>query len=197
MKKNILFLTLGILIGCLIMPLAINADSPIRLVVNGNNISCDQPPVIMNGRILVPVRAVSDALGCEISWDQPTRTVTVSQKNIVSSPVKTDPVQLEKDNPKPSNNTQTSTVNNKTTVQKTTYNGMEAIIKNGITYVRLHDYINKIQEGELNSPNVCTFNQQTKLTTIYYNGEKIEIPFVDENAQIIEDGFYINSKYCK
>lgn len=36
----------------------------------------DQPPVIQNGRTLVPMRAIFEALGAEVEWDQVTQTVT-------------------------------------------------------------------------------------------------------------------------
>jgi len=36
----------------------------------------DQPPVIQNGRTLVPMRAIFEALGAEVKWDQVTQTVT-------------------------------------------------------------------------------------------------------------------------
>ena len=44
----------------------------------------DSPPVIVNSRTLVPVRAISDALGVEVNWDGETRTVILSsgQQNV-------------------------------------------------------------------------------------------------------------------
>lgn len=198
MKKNILFLTLGILIGCLIMPLAINADSPIRLVVNGNSISCDQPPVIMNGRILVPVRAVSDALGCDISWDQPTRTVTVTQKNIVSSPVKTDPVQItpEKDNPKPvssNTNSNTTSTDSQIAIKETTFNGLRAIEKDGQIYFSLSDYISKATAKNPN--NSITNDMENDCYILTVNNKKISIPYTYVAGIVYNSTAYINSKY--
>lgn len=37
----------------------------------------DVAPFITDGRTLVPVRAISEALGAEVSWDNDTRTVTI------------------------------------------------------------------------------------------------------------------------
>lgn len=42
------------------------------------NVTLDVPPQIYGGRTLVPVRAISEALGANVSWDADTRTVTVS-----------------------------------------------------------------------------------------------------------------------
>ena len=40
----------------------------------------DVAPFINNGRTLVPVRAISEALGAEVGWNNDTRTVTVKSK---------------------------------------------------------------------------------------------------------------------
>ncbi len=37
----------------------------------------DVAPFITDGRTLVPVRAISEALGAEVNWDNDTRTVTI------------------------------------------------------------------------------------------------------------------------
>ena len=38
-------------------------------MINADTVSLDAPPIIKNGRTLVPVRFISEALGAEISWD--------------------------------------------------------------------------------------------------------------------------------
>ena len=49
-------------------------DTDIAVRLNGNWMSFDVPPVIMNGRTMVPFRAIFEALGCTVSWDAETRT---------------------------------------------------------------------------------------------------------------------------
>lgn len=49
----------------------------IRLVVDGTQVIPDVPPVIVEGRTLVPIRIVSEELGAAVKWDGETRTVTV------------------------------------------------------------------------------------------------------------------------
>jgi hypothetical protein len=39
----------------------------------------DVPAQIMNGRVMLPIRAISESIGADISWDNETRTVTVSK----------------------------------------------------------------------------------------------------------------------
>ena len=41
----------------------------------------DVPPIIRNNRTMVPVRFIASYLGCEIGWDQNTRTVYIDQVN--------------------------------------------------------------------------------------------------------------------
>lgn len=43
-----------------------------------NTVTLDVPPQIIGGRTLVPVRAISEALGANVAWDGDSRTVTVS-----------------------------------------------------------------------------------------------------------------------
>ena len=40
-------------------------------------VEIDQPPVLLNSRTLVPLRFISEAYGCEVSWDGPSQTVTI------------------------------------------------------------------------------------------------------------------------
>lgn len=49
----------------------------ISIVVNGEKIETETPAVISNDRTLVPLRAVSEALGCDVSWDGDTRGITL------------------------------------------------------------------------------------------------------------------------
>lgn len=51
--------------------------SAINLVVSGNAIECDQAPVIVEGRTLIPLRAVAESVGAEIEWLPETKTVHI------------------------------------------------------------------------------------------------------------------------
>lgn len=50
------------------------------MTVNGKNVTLDAPPMIIDGRTLVPVRAISESLGCEVNWNDITRTVGITGK---------------------------------------------------------------------------------------------------------------------
>ncbi|HKL11065.1 MAG TPA: stalk domain-containing protein [Clostridia bacterium] len=47
------------------------------IMARGRNMKFDTPPVIKDGRTLIPVRAVSEAFGANVAWDPMQRTVTI------------------------------------------------------------------------------------------------------------------------
>jgi len=51
-----------------------------KMYVNSKEISLDIPPMIMNNRTLVPVRAVAEGLGCEVDWDSKRYIVSITPK---------------------------------------------------------------------------------------------------------------------
>jgi len=56
-----------------------NGDDTIPVIVNGKLVKFDVPPVIKDNRTLIPVRAVSNALGASVEWDEKTNDVTVTK----------------------------------------------------------------------------------------------------------------------
>lgn len=59
----------------------VEAAKPIRLIVDGNDITALSEPVIENDRTLVPIRFVSEELGAEVIWNDTERTVYVKKDN--------------------------------------------------------------------------------------------------------------------
>lgn len=76
-----------------------------RIFLRGTNIKFDTPPVIQEGRTLVPVRAISEAFGAEVSWDPENKKVAIIKdgKEIIlqisSTKVYVDGVEYEIDVP--------------------------------------------------------------------------------------------------
>ena len=61
-----------------------DVSDKINVVVNGTELSFDTPPVMINDRVLVPLRAIFEALSAQVSWDDATSTVTATDgKNII------------------------------------------------------------------------------------------------------------------
>ncbi len=57
--------------------MTVSASDVVKVVVDGSMVEFDQPPVIIEGRTLVPVRAVAEKLGATVKWNNETQTVTV------------------------------------------------------------------------------------------------------------------------
>lgn len=53
-----------------------SVERPITIYVKGVDLYFDTEPVIINDRVLVPMRKIFETLGCEILWDSETNTVT-------------------------------------------------------------------------------------------------------------------------
>lgn len=56
-----------------------NAFADINLTVDGKPLTLDVPPTIVEGRTLVPVRAIVDSLGAETTWNNETKEITVTK----------------------------------------------------------------------------------------------------------------------
>jgi len=54
------------------------AASPIKLIVNGREIKPDVAPQLVNGRAIVPIRWVAEALGARVAWDAENNQVRVT-----------------------------------------------------------------------------------------------------------------------
>lgn len=62
---------------------AVTNDQPIKVMVDGEQLIFDVPPVVHNNRTLVPVRAIFEALGATVDWDSETNSV-IATKGIIS-----------------------------------------------------------------------------------------------------------------
>ncbi len=74
MKRRILC----VIIAIFMMITPAFAENEITVTVDGAKIEFDQAPVILNGRTLVPVRAVGEALGATVDWNDIERKATIS-----------------------------------------------------------------------------------------------------------------------
>ncbi|MBU5426214.1 copper amine oxidase N-terminal domain-containing protein [Tissierella pigra] len=78
MKKTLkILLTFVLVIGFIAAsPKTINASSGIKVLLEGQELKFDVPPQIIEGRTLLPLRAIFEALGLEVGWDDATRIIT-------------------------------------------------------------------------------------------------------------------------
>ncbi|MBR0366154.1 MAG: haloacid dehalogenase-like hydrolase, partial [Clostridia bacterium] len=66
------------------LPNTLAADDGIKVIVDGSELQIaegDTKPFIEDGRTLVPMRAIFEALGATVEWDDSTKTVTSHDKN--------------------------------------------------------------------------------------------------------------------
>jgi endonuclease YncB( thermonuclease family) len=82
MKKINILLTVIMILSVLIGNIAFAAE-PIKVYVDNSRLDMEVMPQIQNGRTLVPLRAIFEALGAELNWDPGTRTVTGTKDGTV------------------------------------------------------------------------------------------------------------------
>lgn len=58
---------------------------------NGTAMQMDVAPTIRDGRTLVPLRAVSEASGCDVQWNEVTRTIYIGKGDVKQESVMTTP----------------------------------------------------------------------------------------------------------
>ncbi len=66
------------------VPGSFAANDDVRVIINGTELKIsenDTKPFIEEGRTLVPMRAIFDALGASVEWDDATKTVTSTSNN--------------------------------------------------------------------------------------------------------------------
>ena len=72
--KKIIFLLLFTLI---LSNITAFADKPINVLIDGSPLTADVPPINTNGRVLVPLRAISEALNALVEWNGEEQMITI------------------------------------------------------------------------------------------------------------------------
>ncbi|WP_372660689.1 copper amine oxidase N-terminal domain-containing protein [Cohnella sp.] len=75
--KKVLFALIATMIGMVSISSMSYAAAPIEIFINDKRISTDTAPIWEKGSILVPVRAVVEALDASVVWDPEKNTVTI------------------------------------------------------------------------------------------------------------------------
>jgi hypothetical protein len=83
-KKFLSFALLAVALASVTMITPFRAADEIGVTIEGVNvIFTDQPPVIVDGRTLVPVRGVFEMLGFNVDWDNDTRQATLTNSDYI------------------------------------------------------------------------------------------------------------------
>ncbi|HEV8339161.1 MAG TPA: copper amine oxidase N-terminal domain-containing protein [bacterium] len=72
-RLSIILLTAALAAGVIPAPAAAQST---RIIIDGSPVFFDQPPAVIGGRVLVPLRGVFERLGAFVQWDQQSNTVT-------------------------------------------------------------------------------------------------------------------------
>lgn len=166
------------------------ASQQIKLIINGQEIQCDVPPQNINGRVLVPVRVITENLNCNVEWDGVNNAVIITdiKNNITKNDNKID---LNIINDKGFNTHVTKNeielVNN--------FHDIFSIKYNNDIYFESNSY-------SLFTKNSCNRNKDKNdnllsITINYYDGSKTTIPNTVDNIIIYKGIAHINSKYYK
>ena len=83
MKKRIFVSILTMSFLLLLATVPMSAESGITVILDSKIMSFDVPPQLMNGRTMVPLRAVFEAMGAHVDWDGATETVTGTKGDTV------------------------------------------------------------------------------------------------------------------
>lgn len=90
MKKLLSLLTITLLLAS--APIAMAADE-ITVIIDGNPIEFDVPPMIINDRTMVPMRATLESLGADVNWDDSSKTAIGTAPGIcVQIPINSDTI---------------------------------------------------------------------------------------------------------
>ena len=82
MKRTInIFLVIAMLLAMISMPVL--AEDNITIYVNEQMLQCDVAPYIENGRTMVPMRKIFEALDAKVDWDGTTQTITATKEDTI------------------------------------------------------------------------------------------------------------------
>lgn len=84
MKKTAILLVsfailLIVFVAASIAASAGESNESVSILMDGKKLDTDVNPQIQNGRVLVPVRSITEALGATVTWDGATRVVTIAK----------------------------------------------------------------------------------------------------------------------
>ena len=74
--KHLLPLVLVCTLAATLVPAGPVSAQTIRVIVDGQPVVFDQPPITIGGRVLVPLRGVFERLGAFVEWERSTNMVT-------------------------------------------------------------------------------------------------------------------------
>lgn len=96
MKRLFTFCFTFILLFSLVPAAVAAQEEPISVILDGKVLSFDVPPMLVNDRTMVPMRAIFTALGAEVDWDEESQTA-ISVRDGVAIRIQIGSAQMEAD----------------------------------------------------------------------------------------------------
>lgn len=82
MKKIMKTLMLCVLMLSVVFSNVAFASGEIKVAIDGEYVEFDVQPQLINDRTMVPLRAIFEALGAEVDWDNDTQTVIAMKDDV-------------------------------------------------------------------------------------------------------------------
>lgn len=79
--KKIISLVLAVILALSSMICVFAADEGIKVYLEGSKINFDVQPQTINDRTMVPIRAIFETMGANVTWDETTQTATSTKDN--------------------------------------------------------------------------------------------------------------------
>lgn len=159
----------------------VSANDDITIYVNEQKLQCDAAPFIENGRTMVPMRRIFEALDAEVNWEGETKTITAVKENKIVT-LQIDNYSIFKNGEKESIDVAPVIVNNSTFVPiRAVSQSMEASV----------EWLDKTRSVYINSPKKYNYDMNTEKYVIMYapDGREIEIKQSEINAYV-DVGWY-------
>ncbi len=80
--KKLYSMIIALICSFMLLSTAAVADDGITVLLDGQSVEFDVPPAILNDRTMVPMRAVFEALGASVEWDDATKTASAKKDNV-------------------------------------------------------------------------------------------------------------------
>ena len=81
MKKIALFLIITLVCSLFVFPAG--AEDDITVLVDGKPVAFDVAPVMKADRVFIPLRAVGEALGAFVEWDEETQSIAIGRRGVL------------------------------------------------------------------------------------------------------------------
>lgn len=81
MKKITLLLIITLI--CSVVCIPATANENITVIIDGKTIDFDVAPVMREDRVLIPLRAVGEALGAYVQWEEGTQSILIGRRGVM------------------------------------------------------------------------------------------------------------------